>query len=223
MRLVPIVLLLANLVVAATLLVEGRSASSTGERARPEIRPESIRIVGMDLATRAEPGATAVDETREPPPVCVTWGGFSESQVGAAENRLAPLELGARLSRSETATHTNYLVIVPPIDRRSDLNARVEALKRAGVSDQFVISDGDLRNGISLGFFKSEEAANRHLAHLEAKGVSDAVVKPRPSGNRTFTLQIRDLTAAERAQLEAIASGHASAELKFGACPNAGG
>lgn len=219
MRLVPIVLLVANLLVAASFLLEWRSASSTGDPPRPEIRPESIRIVGMDVAARVEPGAKTVDEVREPPLACATWGGFPESQVAAAENRLAPLELGARLSRSETATTTNYLVIVPPIARRPDLNARVEELKRAGITDQFVISDGDLRNGISLGFFKSEEAAHRHLAYLQAKGVSDAVVQPRPSGNLTVTLQIRDLTAAERAKLEAIASGP---ELKFRPCPSPG-
>lgn len=221
MRLVPVVLLVANLLVAASFLLEGRSASSTAEPPRTEIRPESIRIVGMDDAARVEAGAKPVDETREPPLACATWGGFSESQVAAAETRLAPLELGVRLSRSETATNTHYLVIVPPIARRPELNARVEELKRAGVTDQFVISDGDLRNGISLGFFKSEEAAHRHLAYLQAKGVSDAVVKPRPAGNLTVTLQIRDLTAVERAKLEAIAVGHASAELKFRPCPGA--
>jgi len=222
MRLVPIVLLVANLLVAVLFLIEGRGASSTSEPPQREIHPESIRIVAMDREPRVAPGAKITDEPREPPLACATWGGFAGSQIAAAENRLAPLELGARLSRSESAATTNYLVIVPPIARRSDLNARVDELKRAGITDQFVINDGDLRNGISLGFFRSEEAANRHLAYLQARGVGDAIVKPRPSGNLIVTLQIRDLTAAERTKLEAIASGPSSAELKFQPCPSPG-
>ena len=223
MRLVPIVLLLANLLVAASLLMEGRSASTNSEPPRRQIHPENIRIVGTDRDALAAPGTKATEAVREPPLACAAWGSFAESQVAAAETRLASLELGARLSRSETAAASSYLVIIPPISRRADLNLRIDELKRAGVTDQFVINDGDLRNGISLGFFKSEEAANRHLAYLKAKGVSDAIVNPKPSGNRTVTLQIRDLTVAERARLEAIASEPPSAELKFQACPPPGG
>jgi hypothetical protein len=221
MRLVPIVLLLANVLLAASFLFEGRGASS--EAPRREIHPESIRIVHREEPT-AVPAATTTVEQREPAPAltCATWGGFTESQAATAEGRLAPLELGARLSRSETAATTNYLVIIPPIAHRPTLNARVDELKRAGIVDQFVISDGDLRNGISLGFFKSEEAANRHLAYLQAKGVADAVVKPRPAGNLIVTWQIRNLTGAERATLESIASGSSSAELKFQPCPEPG-
>ena len=221
MRLVPIVLLVANLLVAASLLMEGGSDSTHSEPARRQIHPEAIRIVGTDRDARAA-SATITEEVREPL-ACAAWGSFPESQIAAAETRLAPLDLGARMSRADTPGASSYLVIIPPIVRRADLNARVEELKRGGVTDQFVINDGELRSGISLGFFKSEEAANRHLAYLKAKGVGDAVVQPKPSGNRTVTLQIRDLTAAERVQLEAIASGSPGVELKFHVCPTPAG
>jgi hypothetical protein len=194
MRLIPIILLVANLLVAASFLMDDPNAGRENEPSRRQIHPESIRIVGTDREVVAAPSAKSTEEVREPPLACATWGSFPESQVAAAESRLAPLELAARLSRTETAAASSYLVIIPPISRRADLNLRVDELKRAGVTDQFVISDGELRNGISLGFFKNEESANRHLADLKAKGVSDAVVSPKPSGNRTVTLHIRDLT-----------------------------
>jgi len=223
MRLVPIVLLGVNILVAVFFfLIEGRGTSRTSEPLRREIRPEAIRIVATDRESPVAPAPRIIDEPREPTFVCASWGGFPESQVAAAENRLAPLELGARLSRSETSATTNYLVIIPPIAHRPDLNARVEALRRSGITDQFVINDGDLRNGISLGFFKSEEAATRHLAELQTRGVSDAIVKPRPSGNLIITLQIRDLTAAERTKLEAVAIGPSGVELKFQPCTRHG-
>ena len=223
MRLVPILLLVANLLVAASFLMQGRSASTNSEPPLRQIHPESIRIIGTDRGAPAALGTRTTEEVREPPLTCAAWGSFPENQVAAAETRLAPLELGARLSRSESAGASSYLVIIPPIERRVDLNLRLEELNRAGITDRFVINDGESRNGISLGFFKSEDAANRHLAYLKAKGVGDAIVKPKPSGNRTVTLQIRDLTVAERASLEAVASGSPSVDLKLQTCPNPGG
>jgi hypothetical protein len=220
MKLVPIVLLVANLLVAASFFIGREGASSTRDRAQAEIHPESIRIVGVEREPGTVSNAATVEEAPVQSLVCATWGMFSESQAAAAEARLAPLELGARLSRTATSATTNYLVIIPPIPARADLNTRVDELKRLGVNDQFVINDGELRNGISLGFFKSEEAANRHLAALRAKGVGDALVKPKPSGNLVVTLQAKDLTGAERAKLEAIASELSGAELKVQPCPN---
>jgi hypothetical protein len=221
MRLVPIFLLIANLLVAASFLTDNPKAAGENESSRRQIHPERIRVVGTEREVVAAPSPKSTEEAREPPLECATWGSFPESRIAAAESRLAPLELGTRLSRTETSVASSYLVIIPPIAQRADLSRRVDELRRAGVTDQFVIIDGDLRNGISLGFFKSEEAANRHLAELKAKGVSDAVVSPRGSGNRMVTLHLKDLTVAERAELEAIAGEAPTAELKFQVCPPA--
>ncbi len=219
MKLIPIVLLLANLLVAASFLMGGEDVSRTGDRPQQQIHPEAIRIIGIDREPRSAPEARVAEQAQEPRVVCANWGSFPESQVAVVEARLASLQFGARLSRTTTAATTNYLVIIPPIPARADLNARSEELKRLGVTDQFVINDGDLRNGISLGYFRSEEAANRQLAYLKAKGIEDAIVKPKPSGNLTVTLHMKDVTAAERSALEGIAGGVSGAELSFPPCP----
>ncbi|MBL8539184.1 MAG: SPOR domain-containing protein [Betaproteobacteria bacterium] len=222
MRLVPIVLLLANLLVGASFLMGNDGPARSGDASPREIHPESIRIVGIDREPRPAPEQKTAAPAQDAPLACATWGSFPESQVAAAEARLAPLQLGARLSHSSTATTINYLVIIPPIASRTDLNLRVEDLKRLGVTDQFVINDGELRNGISLGYFKTEEAANRQLANLKAKGVADAIVKPKPSGNLLVTLHVKDVTAAERNTLEGIAGGVSGADLRFQPCAATG-
>ena len=218
MRLVVILLLLLNVVTAGYFILADRSAPNDVDLSAREIHPERIRIVRTDPIAPGSRAAISTDIV-ESPLSCAAWGSFTESQVTAAEARLAPLELGPRLTRHDTAAVTSYLVIVPPIADRADLSLRLEELTRAGIRDRFVISEGEWRNGISLGFFKAEEAANRHLAMLRAKGVSDAVVKPRASGSRQSTLLLKDLSAAERASLKEIASGFPAVELKIHACP----
>jgi hypothetical protein len=223
MRIVPILLLLANVLVAAYFFVEDRRAPADTETARPQINPEEIRILGTNVDAPAGKRAKPTEEAMEPALSCAAWGSFPESQVAAAETRLASLELGARLSRRETAGATSYLVMIPPIARRADINQRVEELNRAGVTDHFVINDGESRNGISLGFFKTEDAANRHLGYMKAKGVSDAIVKPRSTGNRTVTFMMQNLSDSERSKLEGIADGFPAVEVKIQACPFAEG
>lgn len=219
MRLIQIVLLLANLLVAASFLMGGNEVAHTGDRPQQPIHPEVIRIVDIARESRVAPAAKVTEQAAELPVACANWGSFPESQAVVVETRLAPLEFGARLSRTTTAATTNYLVIIPPITARADLNARSEELKRLGVADQFVINEGELRYGISLGYFRSEEAANRHLASLKAKGIEGAIVKPKPSGNVSVTLHIKDVTAAERNALEEIAGGLSGAQLRFQPCP----
>ncbi|MFO1206132.1 MAG: hypothetical protein U1E63_10460 [Burkholderiales bacterium] len=82
----------------------------------------------------------------------------------AAAERGSHAQLGARLSRSTTATTIDYLVIIPPIASRADLNLRVEDLKRLGVTDQFVINDGELRGGISAWLFPGPRRRPDHPA-----------------------------------------------------------
>jgi len=221
-RLVAAALLAANILVAGYFFLADRNARREPDRLRDQVNADRIRVVaaGRDALALERPKATE-DAARLATLSCATWGGLQDTQATAIEGRLASLDLGARLSRSEVNTASSYLVLIPPIPRRPELNRRVDELIRAGITDQFVINDGELRYGISLGFFKSEDAANRHLAFLKGKGVSDAVVQPRGSGNRTVTLAIKDLSPAERAGIEAIARDMPGTDLRIQPCPGA--
>ena len=150
----PILLLVANLLVSAS-VPDGRPERLDQRRtAAAADPPRKHRIVGTDRDASAALGTRTTEEVRDPPLTCAAWGSFP-SQVVAAETRLAPLELGARLSRSESAGAGSYLVIIPPIERRVDLDLRLEELNRASITDRFVINDSELRNGISLDFSRA--------------------------------------------------------------------
>jgi len=220
MKRLALALLVANILMASYFLIADFSTPAEGDPSRQQINADSIRVIATGTQVSALMRAQAADAAQNVPLWCAAWGAFPEAQVAAAEAKLSPLDLGPRLSRGEGGA-SSYLVMILPIPRRAELNRRVEELIRSGVSDQFVISDGEYRGGISLGYFKSEEAANRHLNTLKAKGVSDAVVRPKSSGNRAATFLLRDLLPSERARLEAIAGDFPGVELRMQACPAA--
>jgi len=223
MKTVAVLLLVANIAVTAYFFISDRSASPESDPAHQPINADRIRIVatGSEALALMRP-KSAEGSAKAAAPECAVLEKLPEAQVTAAEARLASLDLGARLSRNEVNTGaSSYLVMIPPLARRADLNRRVDELIRSGVADHFVINDGELRYGISLGFFKTEEAANRHLNDLKAKGVTDAVVRPRGSGNRTVTFVVKDLPEGERTKLEAIARELPGVELRVEPCPPA--
>jgi hypothetical protein len=215
-----LVLLVANILAAGYFLFADFRAASEGDPSREQINADSIRVVATGSRVGALMRPQTADAGPDAPRSCASWGVFPEGQIAAVEARLSALDLGARLSRGDGGA-SSYIVLILPIPRRADLNRRVEELVRSGVTDQFVINDGEYRGGVSLGYFKTEDAANRHLNALKAKGVSDAVVRPRLSGGRPATLLMRDLSTAERARIEAIAADFPGVELRMQPCPAA--
>jgi len=81
----------------------------------------------------------------------------------------------------------------PPLASRQAANQRVTELRRSGITDLFVIPDDTkLRNAISLGVFRSEDAARSHFAALRARGVRDAVLVERERNPRVY-LKIQNM------------------------------
>jgi hypothetical protein len=61
-----------------------------------------------------------------------------------------------------------------------------------------------LQWGVSLGVFKSEEAARKQLAMLNQKGVRSARVGPQGTGPSRAVYQLRGLDAVAQASLQKI-------------------
>jgi hypothetical protein len=83
------------------------------------------------------------------------------------------------------------------------------------VEDYFVVQEeGPLRWALSLGVFRTEEAAQARLAALRTKGVRTAEVGPREMTVPKVWLQVRNVDAALEARLRDIARTVDGSELK---------
>jgi hypothetical protein len=106
---------------------------------------------------------------------CVEWGGFAVAEAPKAEQALAPLALGARLSQRRSEEKAGWWVFIPPQANRAAALKKTAELKTLGIDEFFVLQDeGKMRWAVSLGVFSSEEAARSRLEALRAKGVRSA-------------------------------------------------
>ena len=73
----------------------------------------------------------------------------------------------------------SFWVFIPPLPNRQAADRKVGELRALGLTDYYILNDGPQKNAISLGIFKSEEAANSYHQSIRTRGVNSARVGPR--------------------------------------------
>ncbi len=113
-------------------------------------------------------------------------------------------------------------MFIPPQARTA--NARQAALKKAaelralGIEDYFIVQEeGQHRWALSLGVFRTEDAARARLAVLQNQGVRSAVVGARETVVPKVWLQVRGVDPALEAKLKELTVQVESTELRT--CP----
>lgn len=229
MRILFLLLVLANVAFFAwaRFIAAGGSGADPAPLSR-QIEPGKLRVVPPEeLAHRSAPKPVAVASApASPAPAtlkCVEWGSFTANDAARAEKALEPLALGARMTRRTIDETTSWWVFIPPQD--NEPNVRQAALRKAGelkklgVQDYFIVQEeGPQRWAVSLGVFRSEEAAQAHLAGLRAQGVNSARIAPRHSPR--VWLQIKGTDATLQSRLQELARGMEGSELRD--CPRNG-
>lgn len=186
---------------------------------RQQIHPEQLRIVQEGELAKAPPAATAKAAPPPAPPepaplACLEWGSFSPAEAVRAEQLLEPLALGARLAQYRGEETAGWWVFIPAQPNRAAAQKKAAELKKLGVDEYFVVQEeGRQRWALSLGVFRSEEAAKARLEALRAKGVRSAVVGQRDTRVPKVWFQARSVDAALRARLQEIAKEFQGATL----------
>ncbi len=196
-----------------------------------QIDPEKLKIVApKDLPPPAPPkpaAAARIEPVQPPPPPpvalkCMEWGSFTIADAPRAEKALESLALGARLAQRRTEETAGWWVFIPPQPKVP--NVRQAALRKAaelrtlGVEDYFIVQEeGQYRWALSLGVFRTEDAARARLAALRTQGVRSAVVGARETVVPKVWLQVRGVDPALEAKLKELTVQVESTELRT--CP----
>src|SRR6185369_14159868 len=164
MRVLLLALLLANVAWFAWARFYGAQASPDAPLVSQQINRDAIKLLApAQVASLAKPAA------------CVEWGGIAAGDATRAEEALAPLALGDRLTERRSEESASWWVFVPALPTRQAAQQKAAELKRLGVEELFIIADeAKTRFPISLGVFRSEEAARSRLQELQARGVKTA-------------------------------------------------
>ncbi len=150
---------------------------------------------------------------------CMEWGEFSGTDLTRAEKALAQLKLGAKLAQRTVEYTHGYWVYLPPFKTHAGRVKKIRQLKELGVADYFVVQEsGRWMNAISLGVFKTEEAAKHFQSELNRKGIKSTQVGERASKLKFTVFVLKQMDEEESAQLTAWQKDYAGSELKTVVC-----
>ena len=207
MRTLFFVLLLANVLFFASDRFGEAFFPGESQLLQQQLNPEAIRLLTPAERARAAKQAKVV--------ACTEWGGFAGEDPARAEAALAPLGLGGKLSQRRTEEPTGWWVYMPPQGSRQAASLKTAELKRLGVEEFFIVQDDPrFRYAISLGVFRTQEAANNHLERLRARGVRTAVVGARESQLQRTWFQVRAVPESVVERLRELKAGFPGTEVR---------
>ena len=176
-----------------------------------EIEPQKLKVI-------ASSELPAIGARPAPAPIvlkCIEWGSFTLADASNAQAALEPLQLGARLAQRRSDESAGWWVFLPPQGSRPAAQKKAAELKALAVEDYFVVQDeGPYRWALSLGVFRSEEAAQARLAALRAQGVRSAQVGARETTVSKVWLQVKAVDAGLYARLKEVARAIEGSELR---------
>ena len=217
MRAVFLLLVLANLAFFAWSRYGTPDVPSVALPSR-DIEPEKLKIIApKDLPARVakKEKPAAVAAAAPPATACVEWGSFTLADAPRAQQALEPLALGERLAQRRTEEAAGWWVFIPPQGSRQGALKKAAELKNLGVEEFFIVQEeGEHRWAVSLGVFRTEEAAQSRLSALRAQGVRSARVGPRETVVPKIWLQVKSVDAPLQARLKEIARQIEGSELR---------
>jgi hypothetical protein len=225
-----LLLILANLAYFAYSRVALEGAGSGNQVSQLQINPDRIKLLkaagGALPESRPAPAKPIPPKAPKPAPAvpaaCLEWGIFAGPNVARAEGALAQLALSAGQVERVVTDAGGYWVHVPPLKTKSDVDRKARELRDLGVTEFFVVQDaGQWRNAISLGIFRTEDAAQTFLAKLKQQGVRSAIAARRENFLKQVAFYVREPDEATVAWVTALQQEFPGSEVKAGPCPAA--
>ena len=218
MRVVFLLLVLANIAFFAWSRHFPAQGANPAMLARQD-EPDKLKIVPPSAPPAPAVPAVPPSPPPKPAPVslngCLEWGSFTLADYPRAEKALEPLGLASRLAPRRTEEIASWWVFIPPQGNRQGALRKAAELRALGIGDYFIVADeGDFRWSLSLGIFRSQEAAQARLGALREQGVRSAVVGSRETVVAKVWLQVKGIDSALESRLREIAGQVEGSELR---------
>jgi hypothetical protein len=185
------------------------------EKAATQVVPAQTNPVKLDLALSITPPPVEKPVAS----ICLEWGEFLDVELKQVESSLEPLNLGDKLTKRQVEHMIGYWVYIPPLKDKAAINKKIAQLKERGVSEYFIVQEaGTWMNAISLGVFRTEEAAQHYLNKLRSNKIISAKVGKRNSKHKLSIIMLNDIDAGIEAKLTALQEKFSGSELKQVSC-----
>ena len=179
----------------------------------------AVASVASAAAISAVPALPASAPAVAVKPGCFEWGEFSGAEIDRVAQALQKLQLGDKLSRHDVGHAIGYWVYIPPLKDKAMVAQKVAQLKVRGVTDYFVVQDaGTWMNAISLGLFKTHEAAQNFLDGLRTKGIHSAKIGEKAGNKPAVMFAMNNLDKETGDKLSVLQKDFSDIELKRVPC-----
>jgi SPOR domain len=217
MRTVVLLLIAANLAFFAYTRLDGAAAGDSA-RLSEQVEPEKIKILTPQQVATLGPAKIAALAD-----VCAEWGPFSDAERAKALADLDSLQLGRLLTQRRVDVDGAFWVNVGPFPNRAIAERRVGELRAQGVTDVSAVDGGGGQYVVSLGVFRTEQAARTRVDALarQGQGAIAARVEPRRETYSQTMLVVRDPREPVLARIRDLQPQYLGSDLRVGACPAA--
>lgn len=173
-------------------------------------------------ATPPEAKAPAAEAAPAPPaaPVvaCTEFGNFNAVEVRKFDAQLSSLNLAVKPTTRSVQEAASHMVYIPTQDGKDGADRKAAELRRLGIQDFYVMPESQanpaLRWAISLGVFKTEEAAKAYIGRLIPQGVRSARIMARNVTSNKQAYQWRNVDAATKTALDGLKAKFPNQEMR---------
>ena len=196
---------------AAKTAVAATPAPAPAVLAKPEIpKPQTADATPVAAAAKPATPPAPVPAPEKPvtppaaaePPRCVALGPFADRAAATtAQGKAGALLSQARLREQPAASGSaRYRVMLPAAANRDEAQATVKRIVAAGLSDYYIISQGEEANAVALGQYRNREGAERRMAAVQAAGFQPRLVASGDAGQWWLEGQLAAGTQPAQAQ-----------------------
>ncbi|MEO4047004.1 SPOR domain-containing protein [Pseudomonas sp. CAU 1711] len=149
---------------------------------------QGVRLLDASDRTRVRP-ELAQAEARGGDETCLFLGSFQQ-ETGArqVEQRLVALDIRAEVRPVNAAAGLDYWVYLAPLASRQASLRQLKELQARKI-DSYIITQGDLANGISLGIFPRSDSAESVMRRLRDAGY-EPLLRELPRAQRSYWVRI---------------------------------
>ena len=152
---------------------------------------DSRRDIQLLSESQPQQRRPAAEPAQEKPveAVCLFLGAFdSQATADSLEQRLLSLDVHSKVEALEAAGAVDYWVYLPPLVSRQASLRQLRELQARNI-DSYIITQGDLANGISLGIFPRHDSADSVMSRLRSAGY-EPLLRELPRANRSYWVRI---------------------------------
>lgn len=180
--------------------------------------PAATGVASDDVPVPASVQPEAKPSVKAELIACTEFGNFNSVEARKFDSQLSALNLSVKPTTHSVQEASSHMVYIPSQDGKDGADRRAAELRRLGIQDFYIMPESQpnaaLRWGISLGVFRTEEAAKAYIGELIPKGVRSARIIARSTSSTKQVYQWRNLNPTAKSTLEGLRARFPNQELR---------